>query len=288
MRSDADLTMIDFHAHMGVLSRECRADRPNLTGDGLVEVMDRQGIEQAVLLPLESPDWGGGYFLTEQAIEVREKHPGRFIVFACADPRYPLALEFIDRMVGQCGCKGFGEHVNGLPFDDPLNLRLYAKCNELALPLVFEIARPKLCFDEPGLPRLERCLREFSDVKWVGHGPHFWSAISGDDGAQPGPYPKGAVMPGGAIDRLMDDYDNLYADLSGMSGYNAMTRDPEYTQGFIRRQHRRLLFGTDVCYANEQLPIIEWMRTVPMDPVTRQAIAAGNACALLDLDVSEA
>jgi len=275
--------MIDFHAHMGVLSRECRPDRPNLTADGLVKMMDTRGIDQAVLLPLESPDWGGGYLLTEQALEARDRHPDRFIVFACADPRFPLADEFIDHLIRDCNCRGFGEHVNGLPFDDPLNMRLYAKCNELALPLVFEIARPKICFDEPGLPRVERCLREFPNVKWVGHGPHFWSAISGEDGSQPGPYPKGAITPDGAIDRLMAEYDNLHADLSGMSGYNAMTRDPDFTPGFIERRWPRLLFGTDICYANEALPIIEWMRTTPMSPAVRQTIAEDNARVLLGL-----
>ena len=273
--------MIDFHAHMGVLSRECRPDRPNLTAEGLIAVMDERGIDQAVLLPLESPDWGGGYLLVEQALEARERHPERFLVFACADPRFPLALEFIDHLAGTCDCKGFGEHVNGLPLDDPLNLRLYGKCNELGWPLVFEIARPKIGFDEPHLPRLERLLREFPRVKWVGHGPHFWSAISGDDGVQRGPYPKGPITPGGAIDRLMAQYDNLYADLSGMSGYNAMTRDPEFTTGFLERRWRRLLFGTDICYANEPLPIIDWMRAVPLDEAVRRAIAEDNARALL-------
>lgn len=275
--------MIDFHAHMSVLSRECRPDRPNLTAADLVQLMDKRGIDQAVLLPLESPDWGGGYMLTETALEARDRYPQRFIVFGCADPRFPLALEFIDHLVRDCGCVGFGEHVNGLVFDDPLNMRLYGKCDELGLPLVFEIARPKICFDEPGLPRLERCLSEFPNVKWVGHGPHFWSAISGDDGTQQRPYPQGPITPGGAIDRLMGEHDNLYADLSGMSGYNAMTRDPEFTPGFIERRWQRLLFGTDVCYANEPLPIIEWMRTAPMDEAVRRAIAEDNARRLLGL-----
>lgn len=275
--------MIDFHAHMGVLSREGRADRPNLNADGLVDIMNKRGIDQAVLLPLESPDWGGGYLLCEEALAAQRKYPDRFIVFACTDPRYPLAGKFIEHLVKHCGCKGFGEHVNGLPLDDPLNLALYAKCDELGLPLVFEIARPKICFDEPHLPRLERCIREFPNVKWVGHGPHFWSAISGEDGVQQRPYPQGKITPGGAIDRLMSEFDNLYADLSGMSGYNAMTRDPEFTPGFIERRWRRLLFGTDICYANEPLPIIEWMRTTPMPESMRQAISEGNARAILGL-----
>ena len=84
--------------------------------------------------------------------------------------------------------------------------------------------------------------------------------------------------------RLMEKYDNLYADLSGMSGYNAMTRDPDFTPGFIERRWRRLFFGTDVCYANDRLPIIEWMRTTPMDESAREAIAETNARDLLGLD----
>ena len=275
--------MIDFHAHMGVLNREGRPDRPNLDAAGLVQLMDQRGLDRAVLLPLESPDWGGGYFLCEQALEVRDRYPDRFFVFACADPRYPQAPAFIDYLVTHCDCRGFGEHVNGLPLDDPQNKPLYAKCDELGLPLVFEIARPKIGFDEPGLPRLERLLREFPNVKWVGHGPHFWSAISGDDGLQQRPYPQGPITPGGAIDRLMEQFENLYADLSGMSGYNAMTRDPAFTPGFIDRRWRRLMFGTDVCYANEPLPIIQWMRNLPVSETIRQALTDGNAEKLLRL-----
>jgi uncharacterized protein len=280
--------VIDFHAHMGVLNREGRADRPNVDAETLVRIMDERGIDQAVLLPLESPDWGGGYFLTEEALDVRRRYPERFVVFACADPRYPLALEFVDHLVKQCDCRGFGEHVCGLGFDDPLNMRLYARCDDYALPLVFEITRPKICNDEVGLPRLEKCLREFPNVKWVGHGPHFWSAISGDDGTQPRPYPQGPITPGGAIDRLMDKYANLYADLSGMSGYNAMTRDAKFAEGFIERRWERLLFGTDICYANERLPITWWMRETAMDERHREAIARGNARKLLRLAEVEA
>lgn len=276
--------MIDFHAHFGVLCREGRPDRPNLSAQALVDLMDRRGIDQAILLPLESPDWGGGYLLTEQVIEARDRFSGRFIAFACTDPRYPHALEFLDYCVQRLGCKGVGEHVCGLPLNDPLNLRLYAKCNELGLPLVFEIARPAIGNDEPGLPRLERCLREFPRVQWCGHGPHFWTAISGDDGAFPGPYPKGRITPGGAIDRLLAEHENLWLDLSGFSGYNAMTRDPDFTTGFLERHWRRMLFGTDVCYANDALPIVEWMRTVPISPQQREAIADSNARRLLGLD----
>ena len=275
--------MIDFHAHYGKLWREKGAARRDIDADGLLALMDSRGIGKAVLLPLESPDWGGGYLLTEDVVAERDRHPDRFIAFCCADPRYPRASAFIERCVSELGCRGFGEHVNGLVFDDPLNLRLYAVCNELGLPLVFEIARPSIGFDEPGHPRLERCLKEFPKVQWCGHGPHFWTGISGDDGKEPGPYPKGRVVPGGAIDRLMAQYDNLWLDLSGMSGYNAMTRDRGFTEGFVERNWRKMLFGTDVCFAGDPLPIVDWLAGLSVDEEKRRAIAGGNARRLLKL-----
>ena len=100
----------------------------------LVDRMNREGIDIAVLLPLESPEGSWGYLLTEQAVEARNMYPERFIAFLCVDPRYPPAERFIDHFVRYHGCAGFGEHVNGLDFDDPLNLALYAKCDELGLP----------------------------------------------------------------------------------------------------------------------------------------------------------
>jgi predicted TIM-barrel fold metal-dependent hydrolase len=275
--------MIDFHAHFGNLARERYPVIPPLSAQQLVDRMNREGIDLAVLLPLESPEGSWGYLLSEEAVEARNAYPERFVAFLCVDPRYPLAEQFIDHFVRHHGCRGFGEHVNGLAFDDPLHMALYAKCDEYGLPLVFEIDKTRYCHDEVGLPRLERCLRAFPNVKWCGHGPGFWAAISGDDDGQPG-YPSGPVTPGGALDRLLDGYDNLYLDLSARSGYNALTRDPVFTQGFVARHWRRMLLGTDIVYANDKLPILEWLRTLEVPAETRQAIADANARRVLGLD----
>ncbi len=273
--------MIDFHAHMGNLYRETYPERPPLTVHQLIDWMNRSGIDIAVLLPLESPEGSWGYFLNEEAVAARNAYPERLIAFMCVDPRYPRAAEHIDYFVERHGCKGFGEHVNGLAFDDPRNKLIYAKCNDHALPLVFEI-NSDLCHDDPGLPRLEACLKQFPRVKFVGHGPAFWSAISADDPREG--YPKGLIKPGGAVDRLLADYDNLYADLSAASGHNAMTRDPEFTTRFIERHWRKLLWGSDIVGVHESHPQVEWMRTVPVSEEVRQAIADGNARKLLGLE----
>ncbi len=276
--------MIDFHVHLGNMYREDYPDKPPLTVHQLIDRMDREGIELSVLLPLESPEGGWGYWLTEDAIAARDQYPERLVAFACVDPRYPKAAELIDVFVDRYGCKGFGEHVCGLAFDDERNQVIYAKCDEHCLPLVFEIAAD-YCHDEVGLPRLESCLKAFPKVKWCGHGPGFWSAISGDDD-RTCDYPEGAVTPGGAVDRLLAGYDNLYADLSAYSGYNALTRDPAFTRGFVERHWRKLLWGTDYLAPNQPMPQLTWLRDLDVTEEVRAAIARDNARRVLGLDAA--
>lgn len=275
--------MIDFHMHLGRIFREEYPERVSLSVHQLVDWMNRVGIGHGILLPLESPEGAWGYFLNEEAVAARNAYPDRFTAFCCADPRYPNAERLIEHFAEHHGCRGFGEHVNGLAFDDPLNKRLYAKCAEHGLPILFEICE-KHCWDEEGLPRLEACLKEFPAAVFVGHGPAFWSAISAEDPRRG--YPEGPVAPGGAVDRLLRDYDNLYADLSAYSGYNALTRDPAYTPGFIERHWRKLLWGSDIVGPKARIPQLEWIRNTPMAEPIRRAIAHENAARLLNLDTA--
>src|SRR4029079_18811720 len=81
---------------------------------------------------------------------------------------------------------------------------------------------------------------------FIGHGPGWWASISGDVTERDlGGYPKGKVAPGGAIDRLMEKYPNLYGDLSAGSGASASSRDLEFGREFLIRRQDRICFGTD-------------------------------------------
>lgn len=273
--------MIDFHVHIGELYRHDYPNKVGLSAHQLIERMDREGMEISVLLPLESPEGACGYFLTEQAVEARDMYPERLIAFACIDPRMSQAPQQIDVFVKRYGCKGFGEHINELAFDDERNKAIYAKCDEHGLPLVFEI-NVNYCYDEVGLPRLEACLNEFPNVKFCGHGPGFWTAISGDDDGKAG-YPNRPITPDGALDRLLNEYDNLYADISAGSGYNALTRDPEFIEGFVARNWQKLLFGTDYMGHHQPLPQVGWLKTLDVTQEVRTAIASGNARRVLGL-----
>ena len=273
--------MIDFHVHLGNCYRHAYPHQISPSPHQLIERMNREGIEISVLLPLESPEGATGYFLTEEAIAARDLFPERLIAFMCIDPRQAHVAEQFDVFAMHYGCRGFGELINELAFDDPRNKLIYAKCEEHRLPLVFEI-NARYCYDEVGLPRLEACLREFPNVAFCGHGPGFWAAISGDDDGQAG-YPKGPVKPGGALDHLLAEYANLYADLSAGSGYNALTRDAEFTRGFVDRHWRKLLWATDYMGHNQPLPQVQWLAHLDVPPDVREAIASGNARRLLKL-----
>jgi hypothetical protein len=270
--------VIDFHVHLGDTVPVPRRSRVEVPVGQLIERMNREGIDRTVLLPLESPEAAEGYYLTRQALRDWAAYPERLYPFLSIDPRM-TGLPGLVQFYEEEGCVGFGELKNGLAFDDPRNKAIYAECDARGWAMVFHMD-PGVCEDEVGLPRLEACLREFPNCRFCGHGPDFWSAISAiDDRA--GGYPDGPVTPGGALDRLLGEYPNLYGELSAGSGHNALTRDPEYTAGFVGRHWRQLLFGTDFMFAGQELPQVAWLRETDLTEEQREAIGSGNALRLL-------
>ncbi len=273
--------LIDFHVHLGNCFRQEYPDgRRSPSVHQLIDWMDRNEVDMAVLLPLESPEVVPGYYLSEQAIADRDAYGERLIAFCCFDPRMRDVGGLIDTFVQRHGAKGFGEALNGLAFDDERNAVIYEKCAEHGLPYLFDMG-PTYCWDEVGLPRLESCLRDFPQTQFVGHGPGFWTAISGEDPR--GGYPEGPIQPGGAIDRLMAGYENLWLDLSAGSGHNAMTRDREFAAGFIDRHWRKMLFATDYFIVGQEVRQFDWFRSLDISEEMREAIGSGNALRLLGM-----
>jgi uncharacterized protein len=273
--------VIDFHVHIGALRRARDYEYYDLTARQLIDRMDREGIERSVLLPLESPEAMPGYFLTEEAIAARDIYPERLIAFLSLDPRSKHMARLFDMFVQDYDCKGFGELNNSLAFDDERNQAIYAKCDQYSLPLVFH-NQVDVCYHASGLSALEQMLPAYPNVAFCGHGPGFWAAISCDS-HRTVRYPEGSVVPGGALDRLMSEYENLYGIFDAGSGYNAMTREPDFIIGFIERHHTRLLFGTDYMQAGQQFPQVDWLANLDIPSQWRDDMATGNAQRLLQL-----
>jgi len=51
-----------------------------------------------------------------------------------------------------------------------------------------------------------------------------------------------------------------FSDLSAGSGFNAITRDPEFGYQFLEKFQDKLFFGTDLCHINQKIPIISYLK----------------------------
>ena len=252
--------LIDIHVHIARNhSAPGSGGRYYPTPEEMLGFMDEAGIDMAVVMARVSPECGIRLVPPADVLEMCALHPKRLIPFCNLDPRMLTNGPDADfrpmlRYYRECGCKGIGEYLPNLPFDDPLNMNLFRQAAEMGMPITFHIG-PTLggcygCYDELGLPRLEKVMREIPDLKLFGHSQPFWSEIGADVTEQTrGGYPKGPVKEGRLV-HLMRTYPNLYGDLSAGSGLNAISRDPAFGYGFMTEFQDRLFFGTDICSHN--------------------------------------
>jgi len=276
---------VDMHTHLGQTWNSTEV----LTAEVLLRWMDAHHIAQAIVLPLVSPE-SSTYPLTSDFV-LAETRPyrDRLIPFCSIDPRTSYHGEhkgLVDmlRKYMDAGAKGFGEHKPGVAFNDPRNMSIFAACGEVGLPLLFHLDNQRNT-DEPGLPGLEQVLTENPNCNFVGHGPGWWASISGDV-QQTGlsGYPKGKVSPGGAIDRLMEKYPNIYGDLSAGSGANSIGRDLEFGREFLIRRQDRIMFGTDFLAPGQGVPQFElFEQQLELPTEVRTKIYHQNARKLLGI-----
>jgi len=227
------------------------------TPEELITMMDRTQVDKGVLLPDISPECLHQASTTEDVLEVCEQYPDRFIPFCNVDPRAERNSPEADlsrhlNYYKERGCCGLGEITACLPFGDPLVQNLFHHCELCEMPVIFHVAPERYGYygliDELGLPGLEQCLQAFPDLVFIGHSQPFWAEISGGLTAETrGGYPEGAVVPGGTVPRLMARHPNLYCGWDAGSGYNGLTRDPEFGWQFMAEFSDRILFGTDIC-----------------------------------------
>jgi predicted TIM-barrel fold metal-dependent hydrolase len=266
----------------------------------LIAKMDAWGIDRTCVLALsEHPE--GGYLEcdTEDVIAACARYPNRLTPFCLIDPRHGNDASFdfghlLEEYTAR-GCKGLGEVLPKMDFDDPRCLNLYRQAGKFDLPVLFDMQDGPNSYglrDDYGLPKMEHALKHCPETVFIGHGPTFWAEISADvPAAERSGYPKGMVTPGGAVPRLMRQYANLWADLSAMSGRNALTRDPAFGLEFLDEFQDKLLFGTDSCRRSDvnqiwpNVALVRDLRATGKLPVEALAkIEWRNAVRLLKLD----
>jgi hypothetical protein len=229
------LKIIDCHLHFNHKQRSI---------EDTIKHIEATGTDKAFILPLETGE-GNVLLKSETVLEALEKYPDRIIPFCQSDVRQPDVLQRI-RTYRELGCRGIGEQKEHLPLDDRRIEAIIALCDELNWPITIHFQDSKNGYNQGIAEYLENYLKKYKRVRIIGHAQSFWAHISAD---VPPPdktlYPTGPVKPGGLIDRLLGEYPNLYADLSAGSGFNAISRDEDFSSGFLQRHRKKLLFGSD-------------------------------------------
>ena len=305
---------IDIHAHAyrkhpPIWVQFCNAEQ-------LIKRYDEAGIEKGVLLPIVSPE----IYLpqsNEEILDMAEQYPDRLIPFCNIDPRAltnsaDAPLDRLLRYYRDQGCKGLGEVMPNMPVMHPMVQNLFKHAQDVGFPVIFDgsdrVGGDFGLYDDPGLPQLEHTLQRFPKLIILGHGSVFWSEIGrletpaqrkpvfrppGDIGDSPydlqvGHLPDGPIKEEGVVPKLLRRYPNLYGDLSDANPWNALARDPEYGPKFMTEFQDRLLFGTDICFADMPFPMVdlllEWRDTGKISETVFNKVARENALKLLGLE----
>jgi predicted TIM-barrel fold metal-dependent hydrolase len=248
---------VDVHHHIG---KDLWTSTGPFTFDPIINWMNAHSVSQTILLSaFEYPQSyytgrGESNVRHDQLLEMFEDTDGRLFPFCTVHHDAFDSYKEIAKLLKQFkrkGVVGFGElkprdkdwNPGFVTLDDPCMKRIYAACAEVGFPVLLHIDN-RHAVDTPGLPSLEKVLKEFPEVTFIGHANGWWNSLSGDVSELKG-YPEGKIATGGAAVRLIENHPNMYADLSANSGLNAITRDPDFGIPFLIKYADKLLFGTD-------------------------------------------
>lgn len=280
VESNAGREKIDVHIH-GALKRietpgsNTRHPEQSYIADAeeLRRHLEQQQIKRAILL---SSGEGTSDFLrcanNQECMEICSKQNGFFSWMCNFDP---VSCETItDRMkeYKKQGAVGVGELMINEWIDSPILGAIFAAAEQYELPVTAHMSpEPGMGYgicDQWGLPLLEGMLDKHPDLNYVGHSQTFWMELSGDcpkDSRGRNGFGKGNVIPGGRILSLMNQYPNLYADLSAYSGSCAILRDEDFGLEFLENYQDRLLYGTDTLNQHQVFPVGNFLDQVVTD-----------------------
>jgi predicted TIM-barrel fold metal-dependent hydrolase len=216
-----DLMFIDVHVH----AHPCRPGGLDIVDDW----MKRARVDRCIISPLEHKG-SRDYTPEDRAIMLANfaKYKGRMdrmcIIPSGEVETVDEAVKILRQEMAD-GAIAFGEHYGvGLMFDDPKNLLLYEACEKVGLPVMFHIDQHRNKV-EKGMERVDHVLRKFPKCTLIAHA-YWWRQLKD-------------------ADRQLQQYPNLYADLSGAVVPAVLGRDPAYAREFVIRNQDKLLFGTD-------------------------------------------
>jgi predicted TIM-barrel fold metal-dependent hydrolase len=236
--------IIDIHQHLGY------SGRPD---DVLLSHQKAMGVTTTVLLPAgrnvtrASTHDGVANGLQAEALgndacqRFAQAHRTQYLSGANEVPDLEDATREIERRLKD-GAVLIGEQKFGVECDAPEMQRLYQIARAHRVPVLLHFQFEMYNY---GFERFHRMLETYPTVRFIGHAQTWWANVDKNHADQKVLYPKGPVTAGGLTDRYLADYPNMFGDLSAGSGLNALTRDEDFTRGFLERHQDKLIFGSD-------------------------------------------
>lgn len=150
---------------------------PTYSPEEMIRMMDEAGVERCFLAAWTMFSYWQKTVLVripvEEVAQVVAQYPDRFVGLAGYNPyRIRESLQEVERAIREYGFKGVYVHIYGwdIPLDDRRMYPLYAKCEELGVPVIMQVgyvleAMPS----EHGRPiMLDRIALDFPGLKLVG------------------------------------------------------------------------------------------------------------------------
>jgi predicted TIM-barrel fold metal-dependent hydrolase len=280
--------ILDIHQHLNY------SGRPDAV---LLAHQRAMGITSTVLLPAGRPvtrpstNQGVSNGLEAEALgneacwRFAQAHAAGYRFAANEVPDLDGAKAEIERYLRR-GAVMIAEQKFGIACDAPEMQRLFELARDRRVPVLmhWQFERFNLGFE-----RFHRMLEKFPRVIFIGHAQTWWANIDKNHADQKVLYPRGPVTPRGLTDRYLADYPNMYGDLSAGSGLNALTRDEDFTRGFLERHQSKLLFGSDCSDHDGSGPRCQGSQTIAAirrlagSPAIERKLLFGNAKQLLRL-----
>ena len=255
---------IDLHLHLTPF-RIPKLGKMHLTsGADMIPHLEELGISRGVLM--SSAEKGLPFGTNKANEKICRQFPDRYAWMCAVDPKGKEPVyDRLARFKAQ-GAVGVGELTTNRPLNDPFLRELFAAAEKLQMPVTIHMS-PEVGYsygvvDEPGLPLLEQVLRDYPNLKILGHSQTFWIEMSGDAPREKearNQWGDGPVVPGGRVPELFAKYPNLYGDLSANSGSRAIMRDEEFGLNFLETYADRLFFATDMVNKDMVFPLGAWL-----------------------------
>jgi len=236
--------IIDIHQHVGYSGRR---------NDVLLAHQRAIGATTTILLPAGRPvttastHEGVSNGLQAQALgnepcyRFAKAHSKAFRFGANEVPDVEGATQEIERYLKR-GAVIIAEQKFGVECDSPEIQNIYQLAQAYRVPVLMHWQFKMYNY---GFERFHKMLEKYPTVNFLGHAQTWWANIDKNHGDQAVLYPKGPVTRDGLTDRYLNDYPNMYGDLSAGSGLNALTRDEDFTRDFLTRHQDKLVYGSD-------------------------------------------